>query len=464
DLSTGQSPFSLFNTHYLDRKVATYIKFAGNGTVGAKDRDWLDDPLPIKITTSNLDDVPYRIRFTAAGNDEQNAGSYPQSLHRDYLAFVRPISAAPAVPPAPDHDVLSLDNTASDPSWDRLAQAGLATIAFPIALKQRVIERPSTDYEYRFAYPFASGGLVYAPPFPGESPSEKRLLMLDGGVMDNEPIVLAHAALAGSAGTNERRGDKAKRAIILVDPFVSEKTPASGGHVSFPRIVAKVWDALVSQSRFKPIDLALAEADEVYSRFMIAPVRRGPNRTARGHIALASHPLDAFFGYFSEHYRHHDFMLGRQNCYKFLRDWFVLPSRHSPDAQSGDPQLGNTLFAKWPKAALADSSYLSKSPACPNHRQIIPLVGSAAQEPQTYPWPAGKFAGYSAVEGEIKARVDALYPLFRDPLLKLVFKTSFVRWLGRIAVNTYWSLTGRPRFLAAIAAMIDQARDKLDND
>src|SRR5262249_24976106 len=146
DLSTGQSPFSLFNTHYLDRKVATYIKFAGNGTVGAKDRDWLDDPLPIKITTSNLDDVPYRIRFTAAGNDEQNAGSYPQSLHRDYLAFVRPISAAPAVPPAPDHDVLSLDNTASDPSWDRLAQAGLATIAFPIALKQRVIERPSTDY------------------------------------------------------------------------------------------------------------------------------------------------------------------------------------------------------------------------------------------------------------------------------------------------------------------------------
>ena len=55
--------------------------------------------------------------------------------------------------------------------------------------------------------------------------------------------------------------------------------------------------------------------------------RRSRHATARRH--------NHHFGYFSEHFSHHDFMLGRQNCYLFVRDWFVLPCdwniRATPD-------------------------------------------------------------------------------------------------------------------------------------
>jgi hypothetical protein len=141
------------------------------------------------------------------------------------------------------------------------------------------------------------------------------------------------------------------------------------------------------------MDVSLAANDDIYSRFMIAPVREQPSgRKIRGDAALASHPLSSFFGYFSEHYRHHDFMLGRRNCYQFLRDWFVLPSTHVPGNAGTKPGLGNTLFANWPDAALVDPSFRSQSKFVHDHRQSVPLVGTAARA-ASLPLARGKVRG-----------------------------------------------------------------------
>jgi Patatin-like phospholipase len=463
DLKTDGKPSSLLNTDYLERKVASYIGFGRDAAASELQREWLDDPLPLKIALSNLEGVPFQVRFSADRSMAANDGSLPMALHRDHLAFLRPLSKATQPPKIPDSDVLPFDNSNADPGWQRLGQAILATIAFPVALKQRPIERPSTDYDYRFVYPFAPGGLIYAPGFPGEKPAERQFTAIDGGVFDNEPFELAHTALAGSIGTNKREGNLAKRAVILIDPFVTPKLQiAKGAESTLAGFLSKFWNALSEQNQFKPIDLSLAEASDVYSRFMIAPVRRSGDKAVRGDLALASHPLHAFMGYFSEHYRHHDFMLGRQNCRTFLRDWFVLPSGPDGTGSAPDGAAANTLFRDWPKTALANAAFESQSLHCKGYRQIVPLTGTAAKEPDICPWPVGKFIGYAAIKSSLEARVDAIFPGCRDEIINAATANRVGRWIGRLAADAYFRFSGRRNLLAAVQTAIDEARTAID--
>ena len=454
DLEEPDGPFSLLNSMYLDAKTKSYIDFGRQDVQVRTDRDWLDDPLPVKITISNLEGVPFEIRFTSGGKS-----SLWMSLHRDHLAFLRPISNAVPVPAIADHDVLPVQNSAGDPAWSRLGDAVLATVAFPFALQQRNIARPSTDYDYRYVFPFAPGGLVYAQGFPGQKPQQVRFVTIDGGTLNDRPIDLAHASLAGAQGHNARDGEHAHRAILLVDPFPAPPRQQSAARAAtLPSFIGKIWRAFIDQGRFDPIDISLAEADDVYSRFLIAPSRRAAAGKIEGNAALASRPLGNFMGYFSEHYRHHDFMLGRRNCQKFLRDWFVLPSRHGETGVSGS--LGNDLFAGWPTAALQNPAYRSSLHL--DHRQIIPLVGSAARPLDAPVWPARKFAGYASVEAGVKRRVDALWPQVRDQIVDSAVQNSLGRWFARLALNLYFRLSGRRRLLDTVGRAVDAGRDTID--
>jgi len=463
DLNLPGNPLSVLNSAYLHGKVAGYLDFTGEAVEHPDHRAWLDDPLSIKIATSNVSGVPYGIRFTGYRTGATDDFSYQMGLHRDHLAFQRPIFHPAPTPCIPDHEPLSMSNRADDPGWDRLGRAGLATIAFPVALAQRVLERPSTDYEYRFVST-TPAGFTYAQPFPTRPECQVRSVAVDGGLMDNEPFDLAHAALAGTKGSNERRGELARRAVIMVDPFVSPRAQDDGKPTALPTALENIWQALVSQSQFKLIDLALAEAGEVYSRFLIGPVRHEAGKTIRGDRALASYPLNHYFGYFSEHYRHHDFMLGRQNCYLFLRDWFVLPCdwdiRATPDPAG--PKAGNKLFERWPQAALHNRSFKSHSRFCVNHRQIIPLVGAAAVEPGLYPWPRGKFRGFEAIKDNVATRVNALYARLRGDIAARVAQRSWSRALVRILISAAWWLKGRRWLTGKIEDSVEQARASIE--
>jgi hypothetical protein len=76
----------------------------------------------------------------------------------------------------------------------------------------------------------------------------------------------------------------------------------------------------------------------------------------------------------------------------------------------------------------------------------------------------GKFAGYAAVEAEIERRVDAIYSLIRDRVLRAAIGNGFVRWIAKVIVAGYWWISGRSAVLGALEQMINEARGQIDDD
>ena len=373
---------SLLNSEGLDKLAMGIVDLQGDGPQDPRQRKWLADPFKLLLTVTNLRGVPYEVRFSG-----DTGFGHGMVMHRDHMGFSVPVLDEPARDPAPDLVPLSRRNGAECPGWKLLAVTALASGAFPFALASRSLSRPGSDYDYRFVFPFAAKELVYSPPGI-ERAEQYDFSAVDGGTMNNEPFELAHRELAGSGARNPRAGEAARRALIMVDPFTDPQPGSALPEGSLLGTFSALLSAFKAQSRFNQIDLTLTEADDVYSRFMIAPSRNG----IRGSRAMASGGLSGFLGFFSQHYRLHDYMLGRENCQRFLRDWFVLPSAQE---QCGDcPEGSNPLFRDWSQAALENEDYRSRSVYRKEHRQIIPLVGSAAEPQRLQDWPVGKFGGY----------------------------------------------------------------------
>ena len=407
------------------------------------------------LTVTNLRGVPYEVRFS--GNTGFGHGMI---MHRDHMGFSVPVLDEPAQDPPPDLVPLSLRNGSERPGWKLLAATALASGAFPLALASRSLSRPGSDYDYRFVFPHAAQGLVYSPPGI-EREEQYDFSAVDGGTMNNEPFELAHRELAGLDARNPRTGEAACRALIMVDPFTDPHSGPADLDDSLQGTFSALLSAFKAQSRFNQIDLTLAEAEDVYSRFMIAPSRNG----IRGSKAIASGGLSGFLGFFCQDYRLHDYMLGRENCQRFLRDWFVLPSAQ---AEPGDcPQGSNRLFHDWSQAALGNKDYKSRSVYRKEHRQIIPLVGSAAQPQRLQDWPVKKFGGYDCVGKGIEERIDAAYaPLTAEITNAFCDGKSKFSWLCRgivrAGVRIAWSVRLKSKVRAKLAEWIDKARDEVN--
>ena len=117
---------------------------------------------------------------------------------------------------------------------------------------------------------------MLAPDFPKVSTIKS--LNVDGGACNNEPIDIARRVLAGYGGKNPRERLKAYRATILIDPFTDggKLGPTDPTNEPFTPLI-RLLGGLVSQARFKPEELALAQEEDVFSRFMIAPIGQGKN-------------------------------------------------------------------------------------------------------------------------------------------------------------------------------------------
>jgi hypothetical protein len=153
-------------------------------------------------------------------------------------------------------------------------------------------------------------------------------------------------------------------------------------------------------------ELALAHDPQVASRYAIMPVRYD-EKDRRATYSIACGSLGGFGGFLSKTFRHHDFMLGRRNCQKFLADHFVLPC---------DPAKGseNPLFAQWP-AALRKSFRVAPLPGDPPNEPdclpIVPLLGKLAS-PEYTKMPSWPVNPHDLKRDELKdailARADAL--------------------------------------------------------
>jgi hypothetical protein len=407
----------LGDTDLRDRKTApsslldsTKLQQIADQAIGyshpeAVRRPYVADPLRVILTVTNLRRVPYALNLQ--GNATVR---HEMTSHADCMRFcVRGVGTQAPEPAWPDEVVLNYPKASADTAnarnWSLLGTAALASGAFPVGLMPRTLHRPTQDYLYRqVAAPGEQGEEAAIPIVPNwgqEMPAAYQFLCVDGGAMDNEPLELARQELAGLLGRNPREGVDAHRAVILVDPFPDPALmgPQNSDGVQLFGLGLSMASAWKDQARFKPVDLALASQDTVYSRFLVTPTRGGDDELGRQGIALAGGALGGFSGFLAEPYRHHDYLLGRRNCQQFLRRHLTLP-------------VGNKLFGVWP-AALRDQYLASSLPRGGTSGQtqelpIIPLLGDCAL-PEALPrWPVDAI-DLDKLEDSVRRRLDAVY-------------------------------------------------------
>lgn len=172
------------------------------------------DPLRVGVTLANLAGVRYDIPYGFLNVPERSFGT---RLHDDSLAVE-----------------LNRSTGATDPAWETLRQAALASAAFPFAFPVRTLQRSAADY------PGAS--------LPDMRGDDLPMSYVDGGLFDTAPLGLAKRLV--ERDSNFRADDWR---YILVEPTLRSSGPNSeASTVEAPRaaldLAADLTRAVLGQS------------------------------------------------------------------------------------------------------------------------------------------------------------------------------------------------------------------------
>jgi len=290
-------------------------------------RAWVRDGLQVILTLTNLRGVPYAI-------ESETAASERTLYYADRRAFEVWWN-----PDRPGGDYVPLDGKGGK-EWTELADAAIATSAFPVVLAPQKLARRAGEYNERRWWISQANpkcrddGVCECEKNEPMRPSwdlgdafSFETLNVDGGATNNSPFDCARFALADlqptlPAGRNPRDPQVADRAVVSVAPLSTEtigKLPAMPDAAMFS-LLTRFVGALVNQSRIQGENLKLTAEASVASRWIIAPNSTLPNTEP-----LAGSLLEAFGGFVSQAFREHDYQLGRRNCQWFLRSHFGLP-------------------------------------------------------------------------------------------------------------------------------------------
>ena len=378
-------------------------------------------PLKILLTISNLRGVPYA--FDLLGGSE---AQYGMLNHGDYVEF----NVAPGAAGRGD-----LDPTDLAKASPQFKAACLATGAFPVGLAPRALRQRYGDYktEQRVVYRDVNGNIhsVYPADLLPDN-ADYDFTAVDGGLIDNEPFELARRTLSGGANFhNPQDGDKARKAVLVIDPFPNAPfLPPPDPDRRLVATVKTLLPTLIDQARFKPDELGPALNEQVYSRFVIVPCSEVKGRK----LALACGSLGGFSGFLHESFRRHDYLLGRRNAQAFLRWHFALPETNPLFAQfevnrrgdwyikepgnepgsvspSADPTLSPKLFA----TTISPASIQEKGlPIIPLTKKMqAPIEIAAKDRPQP------RSVSTSALRGLVDARTNLVLSILVDQDLKL---------------------------------------------
>lgn len=429
---------SILDSTALDRILQQALDFQGP----PKARPWIARPFVNRYTVGNLRGVPYDLGFNGL-----KPASDAVYAHDDALGFLvggdpPGAGAAPPFPGAAGHVRVSERASSTAPDWQLLGEAALASSAFPLLLRPRQVSRAARDYDARrFCNPDEREAdlrhRTVPPAWPdGKVPGSYQFTAVDGGLFDNEPLDLAREVLE-SQGGHAAHGAAAASAVLLIAPFVGR--PGQGRMVAPGPPDAMLLPLLLSfmsQCRFKPADIALANDPQVYNRFLIAPVNSSSPQEAP--YWIASGPLQGFFGFLHLEYRKHDYQLGRRNCQRFLQQYFRLPADNPIVAQG---------YAGLPDAAAwrdADGEL-----------PIIPLLGHLTEEEPLCEWPAGVFEA-AELRQALGERADVIFGYYRQRFLGQLGNAA-ARLAARGALRLGW-LAGRGRVLDSLCRSIEAAR------
>lgn len=391
---------SFLNASIIDKIADEIIKI--------EDGEWTQpryaaNELKVYLSLSNLRGIPYR--FDLAG---ETGFPYEMTSHADY-------------------QYIEVGKDTKEKEWEKLKSAAIATGAFPLGLSARIIERSKKEYEKRLK----EDGLATSKLMEVGDDENFDFVAVDGGLLNNEPMELAKAALYAhepdaleqenknreilkklseqnnEANANQsiiqqqidelkkKKGETLSNAIIMVDPFPNinriTKKPELND-LGLLNIIGPVLGAMRSQCLFKPEELLLSTSDDVYDRFLVAPIRhsKGDENVVEKN-PLASGFFEGFGGFLSYDFRKHDYHLGRRNCQQFLKSYFSVPVE---DIQNNEIFKGKIL-----------TEYITSQQKYP----IIPLVGNLSQEEEpTMPWPTYSLGEFNTFKKLLAIRIIGL--------------------------------------------------------
>lgn len=426
DLAANPTLVSALDCTVLD-EIATAAILPPDNPVT---RPCVSPSLTLFLTVTNLRGTYYRLYDSASVNEY--AAYFGDHLRFQYVPSMQQVPCLPMEP-------LPLDRVGG--SWTLLREAALATGAFPLALAPRILERKFADFAQQ-PWPLPPGEKNVLPDF-GDPPPPGRTfntLNVDGGVTDNDPFALAHDYLAAldppsPDNRNPRQAHTADRAVISIAPFPITETFSANFSAASPLLAmaARVLGALVSQSRFLGESLNLIMTPDGFSRFVIAPSTDEPGSGS----ALQCGLLGAFGGFFYEGFRSHDFLLGRWNCQRFLRNHLVYPADNEiirAGLQSlTPPQID--LFSVPPPIPQGNAPAAKWIP-------LIPLCGTAAS-PMPFPQPQVlPYAELLKIAAAAKTRIQAVLSA-----LLTQYTSGWKRRLGKVLAPVALLLL-RPRIIA----------------
>ncbi len=383
--------YAALDTTILDRIAEAALA----GFTTREPRKYLASGFHLFVTASNIQGVPYEIRFDTGGGTEP----YVMTCHADRVHFkvdgvgsARVTSAWADPDPAVPLDVASLVGNPAPHGkapWSHFINATVGSSAFPVGLRARPLPTVSAAELSARQWPITGrppgAGQFCLPTAQGWSAAaaiERRAV--DGGVIDNEPFELARWTLMDNPPTsNKRLPNVADRAVLMIDPFPSVTVPEPAlPDDALMAVVGRFVPMLIDQVRFK-LDAAVADLDPaVSSRFLISPRRYTPlpnNDWKLEKHSIACGLMGGFGGFLSEAMRAHDYQLGRLNAYRFLKMHFCFPL-DNPVVRDGYATVRDAARFRGtdgPAGPIEDGE---------PRFQMIPVTGKVA-EPDVPTWP-----------------------------------------------------------------------------
>jgi len=401
DLSKSVPVDSLLNSSIVDRIADTVLK---PNTTAPVLRPYVSSTLTLFLSLTNLRGVPYSLNGEAPGSIEETTFFYGDRIRFQTVSD----GTVPVKSPAA-HALELSDGKAA--AWQLLKTAAMATGAFPVFLKPRILDRELKEYVPPGWESVLSAVTGTPPPvtptIPAKDGQPYVTLNVDGGVTNNDPFNYAHDYLNsidppvdGSMGALDPY--KVDRAVVGIAPFPTTDAfdPKFNAQSNSAILAAlpRLFNALIGQARFFGESLSAIMQGTTFDRYVIVPsddelAKKYADQNVPGAQqapALQCATLGAFGGFFNRGFRAHDYALGRRNAQKFLDTRFVLPAEN-PIIQAGLDALGDAAqqqarqtFRRKPPGTYSAVRPMAEdggasTPGPSDWIPIIPLCGGACQ-------------------------------------------------------------------------------------
>jgi hypothetical protein len=442
---------SILNSNFIDEIADKMLCCDSRNFIATP--PYFEKPVKVFTTLTNLQGFSYYAGFRAMVQKEK----YNMSVHNDYACF----------------EIFGdmKDGDMHSPGWmplnfktrdflDVAKQSAMATGAFPVGLRSRVLTR---EMKYVKDVPWLK--YLFDETAAEDQTQTITTLNVDGGTINNEPYEKVRDVLDAQAQgkdvdlltETERRTllehncnyATFENTVLMVDPFPSTEQQPIKMTDDLMNVIPNTLSAMLSQMRAKPAEYKAAMVSGDASRFIVSPSRRITNSAGQpeevfGEKAIACGTLAGFGGFLSKEFRIHDYYLGRYNCEIFLRDYFNVPEGTLTD---------NPIFSD---GYAGVDKKLFESRKEPGRYQIIPIFEPAPPENTIKmpkfscgdTWPKLKPQDIDRFAGATEKRVGKI-------IMTVSGQSGFKKWLLQLALKIF----GANRKLAEKA--LDYIKDSL---